>query len=147
MIRFWWPWPYVQGHYTINIKKKNSLFKAVNSLFAHYSLTNRWNSNKLAQIDTSSGWRKEVIKFWWPWPYFQGLHIINTQKVSFVNAVKGLCAHYPFNHLLVLIDFGDLDFSFKVMPALWNLNFVRKRLYAGLSNKGCLLTIFICYIN
>ena len=31
---------------------------------------------------------------------------------------------------LVLLDFGDLDFIFKVMPALGNLNFVRKKFYA-----------------
>ena len=77
---------------------------------------------------------------------FKGHYIINTQKVSLVNAVKSLCAHYFFNQLLVLLDFGDLDFIFKVTPARWNLNFVRKRFYAlcgGVSNKRCLLTIFI----
>ena len=38
--------------------------------------------------------------------------------MSLVNAVKSLCAHYLFNQLLVLLDFGDLDFIFKVMLAL-----------------------------
>ena len=34
---------------------------------------------------------------------------------------------------MILLDFGDLDFIFMVTPALWNLNFIRKKfmLYAG----------------
>ena len=31
---------------------------------------------------------------------------------------------------LVSLDFSDLDFIFKVMPALWNLNFDKKKFYA-----------------
>ena len=99
------------------------------SLCAHY-LFNQWLEFDQTSIDISSGLGKEVIRFRWPWPYFQCHYIINTQKVSLVNAVKSMCAHYLFNQLLVLLDFGDLDFIFSVMPALWNLNFVRKRFYA-----------------
>ena len=108
---------------------KKILVNEVKSLCAHY-LFNQWLEFDQTGTDTSSGWGKEVIRFWWPWPYFQGHCIINTQKVSLVNAVKSLCAHYLFNQLLVLLDFGDLVFIFKVTPALWNLNFLRKRFYA-----------------
>ena len=114
---------------TLWILKKVSLVNAVKSLCAHY-LFNQWLEFDQISTDTSSGWGKEVIRFWWPWPYFQGHYIINTQKVSLVNAVKSLCAHYLFNQLLVLLDFSDLDFIFKVTPALWNLSFVRKKFYA-----------------
>ena len=106
-----------------------SLVNAVKSLCAHY-LFNQLLEFDQTSTDASSGCGKEVIRFWWLWPYFQGQYIINTQKVSLVNVVKSLCAHYLFNQLLVLLDFGDLDFIFKVMPALWNLNFVGKRFYA-----------------
>ena len=106
-----------------------SLVNAVKSLCAHY-LFKQWLEFDQTSTDTSSGWGKEIIRFWWTWPYFQGHYIINTQKVSLVNAVKSLCAHYLFNQLLVLLDFGDLDFIFTVTLALWNLNFVRKRFYA-----------------
>ena len=106
-----------------------SLVNAVKRLCAHY-LFNQWMEFDQTSTDTYSGWGQEMIRFWWPWPYFQGHYIINTQKVSLVNAVKGLCAHYLFNQLLVLLNFGDLDFIFKVTPTLWNLNFVRKRFYA-----------------
>ena len=78
-----------------------SLVNAVKVCMHIISLTNGWNLTKLAQI-----------------PYFQGHYIINTQKVSLVNAVKSLCAHYLFNQWLVLLDFGVLDFIFKVTPAL-----------------------------
>ena len=94
------------------------------------SLFNQWLEFDQTSTDTSSRWGKEVLRFWWPWPYFQGHYIINTQKVSLVNAVKSLCAHYLFNQWLILLDFGDLDFICKVTPALLNLNFVRERFYA-----------------
>ena len=106
-----------------------SLVNAVKSLCAQY-LFNQWLEFDQTSTDTSSGWDKEMFRFWWPWPYFQGHYIINTQKVSLVNAVRSLCAHCLFNQLLVLLDFGDLDFIFIYTLALWNLNFVRKRFYA-----------------
>ena len=64
-----WPWPYFQGHYTINAQK-TSLVNAVKSVHI-ISLTNGWNLIKLAQIH-----HQDVGKKW--------------------------------------LDFGDLDFIFKV---------------------------------
>ena len=131
-----------------------SLVNAVKSLCAHY-LFNQWLKFDQTSTDTSSGWGKEVIRFWWPWSYFQGHYIINTQKVSLVNAVKKLCAHYLFNQLLVLVDFHDLDFIFKVTGHASTLKL--KFCWGGggggggergggrVLNKRCLLTIFILF--
>ena len=66
--------------------------------------------------------------------------------MSLVNAVKRLCAHYLFNQWLVLLDFGDLDFIFKVTPHFETYILLEKgfMLYAGgVSNKSLLLIIFI----
>ena len=56
---------------------------AVKSLCAHY-LFNQWLEFDQTSTDTSLGRGKEVIRFWWPWPYFQGHYIIKPQKVSLV---------------------------------------------------------------
>ena len=84
--------------YIINTQKV-ILVNAIKSLYAHY-LFNQWLEFDQTSTDTSSGWEKEVIIFWWPWSYFQGHYIINTQKVSLVNAVKSLYVHYLFNKWL-----------------------------------------------
>ena len=79
--------------------------------------------------DTSSGWGKEVIRFLWIWPYFQGHYAINTQKSEPFNAVK-ICVHHISltngwnltelaqihhkNGAMKWLDFGDLDLIFKV---------------------------------
>ena len=126
VIRFWWPWPYFQGHY-----KDSKSEPCVHSI----SWINRWNLTNLAQIlewdwgkkwldfndldlifkvtpalwnsnfdrkklvctlylepmagilkktstDSSLGQGKEVIRFWWTWPHFQGHYIIKTLKMS-----------------------------------------------------------------
>ena len=70
---------------------------AVKSLCAHYMyLFNQWMEFDQTSTGTSSGWGKEVIRFWWPWPYFQGHYIINTQKLA-------LCALYSFSCISWLI--------------------------------------------
>ena len=53
------------------------------SLSAHY-LFNQWLELYQISTDTSLGQGKEVIRFWWPWPHFQGHCIIKTLKMSLV---------------------------------------------------------------
>ena len=62
------------------------------------SLTNGWNLTKLAQIHHQDEGKKQLG--FGDLDLFQGHYIINTQKVSLVNAVKGLCEHYLFNQCL-----------------------------------------------
>ena len=51
------------------------------SLFAQY-LMNRWVDFNLICKDVTFGHNEELIRFWWPWPYFQGLKLpILSQKV------------------------------------------------------------------
>ena len=69
---------------------------AVKSLCAHY-LFNQWLEFDQTSTDTSSGWGKEVIRIWGPWPYFQGHYIMNTKKVSLV------CTLSFFLHILINI--------------------------------------------
>ena len=60
-----------------------------------HSIMNQYMEFDQTSTDTSSGWVKEVIRFWWPWPYFQGRYIITTQKGSIV------CTLSSFLHILI----------------------------------------------
>ena len=155
------------------------------------SFTNGWNLTIETNTDTSSGWGKEMTRFWWPLPYFQGHYIINTQKLSLVctpsfflhiliSIIRNLntfCINVYIHEMLllqkkkdqgintviviplcnflmsvtlpfflcillnnfrnlVLLEFGDLGLIFKVTPALWNLNFYRKKFYALCGGGG-----------
>ena len=53
------------------------------SLCAHY-LLNQWQEFDQTSTDTSVGRGKEVIRFCWLWPHFQGHFIIKTLKMSLV---------------------------------------------------------------
>ena len=48
---------------TLSILKKVSLVNAVKGLCAHY-LFNQWMEFNQTSTDTSSGWGKEVFRFW-----------------------------------------------------------------------------------
>ena len=76
MLRFWWPWPHFQSHTsTLNVKfwPKN--------LSAPYLFNQMIDYGQTLSI-VSLG--LEVIRFWWPWPNFQGHHTIKTVKMSLV---------------------------------------------------------------
>ena len=79
VIRFWWPWPYFQGHTsTLNVAlwpKK--------SLSAPYFLNQMIYSSKTLFI-LSLGYLKDLIRFWWSWPNFHGHYTIKTVKMSLV---------------------------------------------------------------
>ena len=62
LVRFWWPWPYFQGH--------RGTLKFPNMVSVHY-LLNKWMDFNQTGKDTLLGKGKELIRFWWPWPYFQ----------------------------------------------------------------------------
>ena len=62
MVRFWWPCPCFQDHYSINTQKA-SLGNAIKGFCANY-LINQWMEFDQTSIDTLSGWGKEVIRFW-----------------------------------------------------------------------------------
>ena len=108
---------------------------------AHY-LFNLWLAFDRTSSDTLLGWGKEVIRFWLPWPNFQGHS--STLKLKF-DRKKNLCAHYPYNLWLEfdqtstdallgwrkeVIRFWRLSLIFKVTLALSNWNFDRKCLSA-----------------
>ena len=83
--------------------------------------------------DTLLGQGKEVIRFWWPRPYFQGHYIIKTLKMSFVCTLMSWINRCHCDGGKQWLDFGYLDLIFKVTPALWNSNFDRKKLVCTLS--------------
>ena len=45
------------------------------------------------------GWFKDLIRFWWSWPNFQGHHTIKTVKFSNFDE-KSLCAPYLLNQMM-----------------------------------------------
>ena len=51
------------------------------SLSAPYLLNQMTDSGQTSYILTL-GWFKDLIRFWWPWPNFQGHHTIKTLKFS-----------------------------------------------------------------
>ena len=108
-----------------------NFLNAVKSLCAHF-LFNQWPEFEQTSTDIWSGWGKEVIKFWWPWPYFQGHYIIKTLKVSLVYTLISWINRWNLTKLAQIhnwdwgkkwLDFGDLDLIFKVTPELWNSKF------------------------
>ena len=112
----------------------------VKSLCAHYHF-NQWPEFDQTSTDTSLGQGKEVIRFWWPWPNFQGHYIIKTLKVSLVCTLISWIKRWNFTSLAQILqwdwgkkwlDFGDLDLIFKDTLALWNSNFDRKMLVCTL---------------
>ena len=57
------------------------------SLCAHY-LLNQWLEFYQTSTDTSLGQGKEVIRFWWPWPHFQGHYIIKTKNELCMHSIS-----------------------------------------------------------
>ena len=53
------------------------------SLSAPHLLNQMTDSGQTSYIVTL-GWYKDLIRFWWPWPNFQGHHTIKTVKMSLV---------------------------------------------------------------
>ena len=77
-IRFWRPWPHFQGH-----TSTLSYFDPQKSLSAPHLLNQMMDSGQTLCI-VSLGYLKELVRFWWPWPNFQGHHTIKTVKMSLV---------------------------------------------------------------
>ena len=57
------------------------------SLSAPYLLNQMRDSGQTSNIVTF-GWLKDLIRFWWPWPNFQGHHTIETVKMNLVWTVS-----------------------------------------------------------
>ena len=88
-----------------------------------------------------------MIRFWKPWPYFQGHYIIKTlksepcvQSTSWINGwnLTKLAQIHHWDGGKKWLDFDDLYLVFKVTPALWNSNFLRKKAYA----EGYIVFVF-----
>ena len=86
------------------------------------SWTKWWILAKLYVLYHWDEW-KELIRFWWPCPNFQGHHTIKTVKMSLVCTLspEPIGGFWP-NLGKKWLDFGDLDLIFKVTPALWMSN-------------------------
>ena len=59
-------------------------------------LLNQWVDFDQTCIDTLLGWGKEVFRFWWPWPPFQGRTITECQILT----KKSLTASYLVNQIM-----------------------------------------------
>ena len=131
----WWPWPHFQGHTAFwNFRSLTQ-----KRLSAPYLLNQMMDSGQTSYI-VMLGWLKDLIIFWWPWPYFQGHHTIKIVKMSLVctlspEPVGGFLPnlHRNTSGTWERNDFGDLDLIFKVTPALWMSNFDQKKLVCTLS--------------
>ena len=123
MIRFLWPWPLFQDHYIIKTPEM-SLVKSLCALYLFYQCLEFDQTS----TDTSSGWGKEVIRFWWSWQFSRSLHYKYSISEPCVHSVlwtnrwnlTKLAQIYYWDWGKKWLDFGDLYFIFKVTPALWN---------------------------
>ena len=98
------------------------------SLCAHYTcILNQWLKFYQTSTDRWLGHRKEVIRFWWPWPHFQGHYIIKTLKmilvctlISWINRwnLTKLAQIFHWDRVKKWLDFSDLDLISKVTLAL-----------------------------
>ena len=103
------------------------------SLSALY-LLNQWMDFDQTCIDTFLWGRKAVIRFWWPWPDFQGRHTITTVEMSLICTLspKPIGRFWPNLHRSTTetwekwLDFGDLDLIFNVTPTHWISYFDQK---------------------
>ena len=124
MIRFWWSWPYFQGHYIINTCTQKVSYVCTLSFFLHILISIITNLNtfcinvhihEMLLLHKKKG---------------QGINtVIVIPLCNFLMSVTllfFLCILLNNFRNLVLLEFGDLDFIFKV----GNLNFDRKKFYA-----------------
>ena len=58
------------------------------SFFPTRYLLNQWMDFNQTCIDTWLGWGKELIRFWWPWPHFQGHQPMKTDQIRFSDAIS-----------------------------------------------------------
>ena len=65
LIRFWWHWPYFQGHHTIC---KHFKFWSQKAWMHPISWTKWWTGQ--SSYIVMLGWFKDLIRFWWTWPKF-----------------------------------------------------------------------------
>ena len=123
LIRFWWPWPMFKVTEGGGVERGHRLFE--NGFSASY-LQNEWKDFDLTCTAILLWHGKELIRFWWPWPHFQGhtsldywnmacLHPISWRNRWILTKLAQLyCCDMEKNWL----DFGDLDPIFKVTGGL-----------------------------
>ena len=58
------------------------------SFFPTWYLLNQWMDFNQTCIDTWLGGEKELIRLWWPWPYFQGHQPMKTDQIRFSDAIS-----------------------------------------------------------
>ena len=58
------------------------------SFFPTRYLLNQWMDFIQTCIDTWLGGGKELIRFWWPWPHFQGRQPMKTDQIRFSDAIS-----------------------------------------------------------
>ena len=67
----------------------NILMNIHQFLQTHWYQFNQWLEFDQTSTYTSLGWEKEVIRFWWPWPYFQGhLHYKDSKSEPCVRSIS-----------------------------------------------------------
>ena len=137
LVIFWRPWPNFEGHHTIKTVKKSNfdLKKLVCTLSPDANQTT--DSSQTSYV-VMLGWFKDLIRFWWHWPNFQGHHTILCDdckkepclySISWTNwwIFTKLAQKHLWNMGKKWLDFDDLDFIFKVTQVFWMSNFVKKK--------------------
>ena len=79
VIKFWWLWPHFQGH-TSTLNYQILTKKSLSAPYLSNQITDSGETSYIVML----GWFKDLRKFWWHWPNFQGHHTIKTVKMSLV---------------------------------------------------------------
>ena len=121
------------------------------ALSAPYFLNQMTDSGQTSYI-VILGWFKDLVRFWWSSPNFQGHHTIKLKNEPCLHLspepIGGVWPNLHRNTIRrdmgkKLLDFGDLDLIFKVTPALWISNFdlQKKHLLNQMMDSGQTLCI------
>ena len=113
------------GDFDLIFKVTGGLRLLENGFLHPISWRNGWILTKLAQLYCCD--EKELIRFWWPWPHFQGHRrawivgkwIVCTLSPEQMDGnVTKLAQLYYWDRDKSSLDFGDLDPNFKVIRLL-----------------------------
>ena len=75
------------------------------------ALLNEWMDFDQTYTDTSLGWRKVLIRYWWPWPHFQGHKraLIVGKWLVCTLSLEGMNGFWPNLHSYIVGTWTKID--------------------------------------
>ena len=102
VINFRRSWHHFQGH-TSTLKFPIWQKELVCTIYLLNQMTDSGQTSSIVRL----GWFKELVRFWWPWPNFQGHHTLNIVKMSLMSALCLLNQLVNFDQSCIETPFGN----------------------------------------